>query len=166
MREQCIPGLPRLGTRLGTTVPGNNQFSIKATHSPLALSSTGSSSSLQPASIVRKLQREKMKTALAGLCLLALTLTTSDALDKKQNAIDCANQGMDVTECLASLSGSDVDRSSFCSGSYSSTLEVFYDACDPTGQSRATYDNFCSSAATVGATLFTIVSAVLVAVGN
>ena len=121
-----------------------------------------------------------MKTTLiAGLCLLALTLTITDALDKKQNAIECANQAVDVAECAASLAAPDVDRSSFCSGSCSSTLEAFYDACDPTGEARVAYDNLCggntggngggngdSSAATVGATLFTIVSAVLVAVGN
>ena len=106
-----------------------------------------------------------MKTTLiAGLCLLALTLTITDALDKKQNAIECANQAVDVAECAASLAAPDVDRTSFCSGSCSSTLEDFYDDCDSTG--RAAYDAVCDAAATVGATLFAIVSAVLVAVGN
>ena len=105
-----------------------------------------------------------MKTALiAGVCLLALTFTITDALDKKQNAVDCANQGVNITTCIANLGS---NPTSVCTGDCRTTLEAFYDACDPSGTARSPYDMACGSSVTVGATIFTIVSAVLVAVGN
>ena len=106
---------------------------------------------------------EKMKAALIAACLLALTFTITDALDKKQNAVNCANQGANITTCIANLGS---NPTSVCTGDCRTTLEAYYDACDSSGTARSAYDMACGSSETVGATIFTIVSAVLVAVGN
>jgi hypothetical protein len=105
-----------------------------------------------------------MKTSIlvAGFCLLALTATITEALD----TAECTTLTLDsaVQSCLTTFASLD---ESACTGSCENTLENYYDACG----ARAAYDAFCeefggSSAATVGVTLFTIVSAALVAVGN
>ena len=98
---------------------------------------------------------------IAGVCLLALTFTITDAMDKKQDVNECVNLGLAATNCLADFRK---DPTSVCSGDCRSTLNDYYDACDSNG--RRSFDRACGSAATVGVTLFTIVSAVLVAMGN
>ena len=127
-----------------------------------------------------------MKTSIliAGVCLLALTSTITEALHKKQDAAECASLTLDsdVQSCLPKFASRD---QSACTGSCKNTLENYYTACD----AREAYDIFCDEfinggngggdngggdngggdndgAATVGVTLFTIVSAALVAVGN
>jgi hypothetical protein len=112
-----------------------------------------------------------MKTSIlvAGFCLLALTSTITEALEKKQqDTARCATLTLDsaVVSCLTDLTS---QEQSSCTGSCKNTLGDYYAAC---GLPRELYDTFCeefgggSSAATVGVTLFTIVSAALVAVGN
>ena len=164
-----------------------------------------------------------MKTSIliAGVCLLALTSTITEALDKKQ-VIDCVTPSSAVQSCLAQVAS---QNTAVCSGSCRDTLLQHFSDC---GAPRAAFDLLCdaiddggdndgdndggdndggdndgrdndggdndggdndggdndggdndggdndgggndggdNSAATVGVTLFTIVSAVLAAVGN
>ena len=135
-----------------------------------------------------------MKTALiAGICLLALSSTVTDALDKKD--IDCTDLSA-IQSCItdvaaATTSGSAVGT--FC-GDCRSKLIEYYEMCTPAAaeQSTAALNQVCgngdtgtteppstnnnnngngttgdnkNSAATTGITLFTVISAVLVAVG-
>ena len=111
-----------------------------------------------------------MKTALvAGVCLLALTFTITNALDKKQDASpECATLEANATLCI-DTSSSSVD----CSGSCRTALEEYFVECDDTHQKM--YEQACEEdngdseggcAVTVGTTLFTSISAVLVAMGN
>ena len=153
-----------------------------------------------------------MKTALiAGVCLLAFTLTVTDALHKKQDD-DCDRA--DVDACVDAAE--DDDTATACSAACrSAVMDYFDDGClegDELTLYMRLYSELCensggdsggdggdggdkggdggdggdkggdggdggdkggdggnnrgSSAATVGATLFTVVSAVLVAVGN
>ena len=129
---------------------------------------------------------------------MALTLTITDALDKKQVPdLSCVpDPGSDLFNCVASVGDRNADT--LCRGSCRAALDDYFDMC-PTG--REGYDlavsTLCTtdpppdgngndndndndnnnnndtdddddknSAATVGVTVFTIVSAVLVAVGN
>ena len=135
---------------------------------------------------------------IAGFCLLALTSTITEALDKKQN-LDCATPSSSLQSCIDQVASG---TSSVCSDdSCSDALLQYYTDC---GVPREAFDALCpgdndggdndggdndggdndggdndggdndggdndggdSSAATVGVTLFTIVSAVLVAVDN
>ena len=129
-----------------------------------------------------------MKTALiVGVCLLALSLTVTDALDRKQPGCDISA----IQPCLNALAAVATNPDAFCD--CRDSLIDYYNTCtggvgaDAANQAIA---QFCgtdpppvstegsdgsdgtddtdggSSAATVGATLFTIVSAVLVVVGN
>ena len=137
-----------------------------------------------------------MKIAL--ICLLALTFTIANALDKKQlPPAECLTIPDDVQNCITALAGS--DKSTFCNNCKDALID-YYNTC--TGGAgvdavNAGFEQLCgddggnggnggnggdnggnggnggdnggdgdSSAATVGATLFTIVSAALVAVGN
>ena len=111
-------------------------------------------------------QTKKMKTALiAGVCLLALTITTTDAVSKKQNCIP----NLDLLACI---DGYNTNSKTVCTDDCRAALTEYYDDCVSAGADafRKGYALLCeiggSSAMKVGATMFTTVSAVLVAVGN
>ena len=169
------------------------------------------------------IQAKKMKTAvIAGVCLLALTITTIDAVSKKQNCTpnldllacidgfdinsetvctddcrtalteyydDCVPAGADAfrtgyallcenigcipdLELKACLDGFTTNSETVCTDDCMTALTEYYDDCVSTGADafKIAYALLCalggSSATTVGATMFTTVSAVLVAVGN
>ena len=103
-----------------------------------------------------------MKTALiAGVCLLALTLTITDALDKKQD--ECNNPSDDVQACKDAT-----DKDTACTGRCRSALTEYLEDCfgdEAVDEFNKEFDKQCSAAGTV-VTLFTLVSAILVAVGN
>ena len=108
-----------------------------------------------------------MKTALiAGVCLLAFTCTISDALLKKQD-VDCDNPGDEVQACVDASNAMPIDKNTLCTARCRSALEEYFEDCfeDFSDELNKEYDRVCSAAGTV-ATLFTLVSAILVAVGN
>ena len=108
-----------------------------------------------------------MKTALiAGVCLLALTLTITDALDKKQDV--CGNPNDDVQACEAATNAIPIDKDTLCTDRCKSALTEYLEDCygdEAVDEFNKQFDQQCSAAGTV-VTLFTLVSAVLVAVGN
>ena len=68
-----------------------------------------------------------MKTALiTGVCLLALTFTITDALDKKQD--ECQNPSDDVKACAIALFNDDAD--SFCKLNCKFILTSHYENCE------------------------------------
>ena len=68
-----------------------------------------------------------MKTALiAGVCLLALTITTTDALSKKQNY----TPNLDLLACL---DGFDINSETVCTDDCRTALTEYYDDCVPAG---------------------------------
>ena len=99
-----------------------------------------------------------MKTALlAGVFLLALSFTIADALDKKQGGCTVTDE---FDACLDAGRNNNIGE--FCSSSCRSALMDCL-----SGDGLDSYNQLCGSAATVGVTLFTVVSALLVAViGN
>ena len=134
-----------------------------------------------------------MKTALiAGVCLLALTFTITDALKKKQDLSCVPTPGSDLFNCVTAFGTGDADA--LCNDNCRTALTDFYSNCPGGDTLDQVLNQVCgdnggngggnggdggngggnggnggdgdSSAATVGVTLFTIVSAVLVAVGN
>ena len=108
-----------------------------------------------------------MKTTLiAVVCLLALTLTITDALNKKQD--ECGNRNDDVQACEAAAEASPIDKDTVCTGRCKSALMEYLEDCygnEAVDEFNKQFDQQCSAAGTV-VTLFTLVSAVLVAVGN
>ena len=109
-----------------------------------------------------------MKTALiAGVSLLALTLANTDAFIKKQNLPpECQNPTGDLRECKEAAEN--LDKSVACTGRCKSALTDYINDClggAGLDEFNQEYDKECSAAATV-VTLFTVVSAFLVAVGN
>ena len=111
-----------------------------------------------------------MKTAalIAGVFLLALTFTIVDALDKKQDV--CPISG-ELEACFeAFTNGTTINVNALCTATCRSELtEYFRDCFGGAGfdQFNQEYTQLCGSSATVGITLFAIVSALLVAVfGN
>ena len=109
-----------------------------------------------------------MKTALiAGVCLLALTFAIADALDKKQDIGDClVTPSGDVQACFDA--GEREDRATACSANCMSTVKEYFGKCfdgETLDELNRAYDQACSAAGMTVA-LFTLVSAVLVAVGN
>ena len=109
-----------------------------------------------------------MKTGLIAVtvvCLLTLTFAITEGLDKKQNPQECAKRVDEVASCLTASGGT--NSSAVCSGTCKNSLESFFNDCNSAQQGLC--NKVCgggSSAETVGATLFTIVSAVLVGMGN
>ena len=135
-----------------------------------------------------------MKAALiAGICLLALASTVTDALDKKD--IDCVDTSA-IQSCITDVAAAITSGSAvgtFCDDCRSKLIE-YYKMCTPAAAEQATaaLNGVCSgsttpstdtgtteppntnnngtadddgnSAATTGITLFTVISAVLVAV--
>ena len=68
-----------------------------------------------------------MKTALiAGVCLLALTITTTDAVSKKQNC----TPNLDILACL---DGFDINSETVCTDDCRTALTEYYDDCVPAG---------------------------------
>lgn len=108
-----------------------------------------------------------MKTALViiGACLLLLTAVTADELEKKQS-IDCLNLKPDLVTCIANFEG---DSNDVCSSDCRSALTEYYEDCIGTlgfETFKQTYAILCGDAAILGATIFTTISAVLVAVAT
>ena len=103
-----------------------------------------------------------MKTALlAGVFLLALSFAIADVVDKKQD--ECNVTG-EVAACLEA--GTNVNIGEFCGSSCRTALTDYFNDCLD-GAGLDSYNQACGSATTVGVTLFTVVSALLVAViGN
>ena len=110
-----------------------------------------------------------MKTALiAGICLLALTFAIADALDKKQDiSDDCpVIPSGDAQDCFDA--GERGDLATACSANCMSAVKEYFGKCfvgESLDQVNQGYDRTCSAAGMTVA-LFTLVSAVLVAVGN
>ena len=104
-----------------------------------------------------------MKFFINGVFLLALTVTITDALDKKR---ECENPTDEVNECLDAAAN--LDDEIVCSSSCKSTLTNYYNNCydsDYFERFRLEYHQRCDAAATM-VTLFTVISAVLIAVIN
>ena len=114
-----------------------------------------------------------MKTALiTGVCLLALTftITESDALTQrfvKKQDVNCVNPGDDVQACVDAADATPFNKDAVCTARCKSALAEYFEDCFDVSRDEFNeeYDKECSAAGTV-ATLFTLVSAVLVAVGN
>ena len=107
-----------------------------------------------------------MKTALiAGICLLAFAVIVTAALEKKQ--IDCSDPGDDVQACVDAADATPIDKATVCTSRCKSLLEEYLTECFDVSEKQFNeqYDKECSAAGTV-VTLFTLVSAVLIAVGN
>ena len=82
-----------------------------------------------------------MKTALiAGVCLLALTITTTDALSKKQNC-DCIPD----SELLACINGLVIKSVTICTEACKTALMEYYDNCVRFGADvvRQNYELLC-----------------------
>ena len=81
-----------------------------------------------------------MKTSImiAGVCLLALTSTITEALDKRQN-VECLSPSSAVQSCVTQLAS---QSTSICSGSCRDTLLEYYSDC---GIPRAAFDLLCDS---------------------
>ena len=106
-----------------------------------------------------------MKTSLVivGVGLLLLSVATADELERKQ-IIDCLYPNTDTLTCVRNIQRS---PNALCSSECRSVLTEYYEDCiGDVGLEtfKTEYDNLCGDAATVGAVLFTTVSAVLVAV--
>ena len=106
-----------------------------------------------------------MKTSMViiGACLLLFTVATADELEKKQS-LNCLSS--EVTNCLTNFQGG---SDAACSSACRSALTDYYEDClDGIGLDTFNqgYETLCGDAATVGATLFTTISAVLVAVAT
>ena len=101
-----------------------------------------------------------MRTSLVitGACLLLLAVANADKLEKKQNP-NCSNS--EARTCLTNL-GTGSNRA--CSSACRSAITEYYDCTGGVGLDD--YNALCGDAATVGATLFTTISAVLVAVAT
>ena len=112
-----------------------------------------------------------MKTALiTGVCLLVLTFTITDALTQrfvKKQDVNCLNPGDDVEACVDAADATPFDKSTVCTSKCRSALSKYFEDCFDVSpdEFNEEYDKECSAAGLV-ATLFTLVSAVLVAVGN
>ena len=108
-----------------------------------------------------------MKTALiAGVCLLALAVTVTDTLQKK--LIDCNNLDGDVKTCVDAAMATPVDKDTVCTSRCKSAQAEYAKICG-SDEFNKDYDKECYSrlsAAGNVVTLFALVSAVLVAVGN
>ena len=112
---------------------------------------------------------KKMKTALiAGICLLVLTFTITDAmrLAKKQST-ECLNPSNDAVECLEAVDKTPIDKSTVCTSRCRSALEEYLKDCLDVSQDEFDegYSEECSAAGTV-VTLFSLASALLLAVGS
>ena len=110
-----------------------------------------------------------MKTSMViiGACLLLFTAVTADELEKKQS-LNCLNLKPDLVTCLNNFEG-DSDDIDVCSSECRSGLTEYYKDCvgDLGLQTfEQGYKLLCGDAATVGATLFTTISALLVAVAT
>ena len=131
-----------------------------------------------------------MKIAL--ICLLALVFTITNALDKKQiPPAECATISSDLQACIDALAAMNADAFCDCKDAlidYYNTCtngvgvdgvnQAFGNLCGDDGTTAGTSAGTTAgttsgndgdgdnSAATIGVTLFTIASAVLVAVGN
>ena len=108
-----------------------------------------------------------MKTALiAGVCLLVLAVIVTDSLQNKQD-IDCFNLDNDVQACVDASDPTAIDKDTLCTARCRSALAEYLKDCFDISSDEFNegYDQTCSAAGTV-ATLFTLVSAILVAVGN
>ena len=104
-----------------------------------------------------------MKLLINGVFLLALTLTITDALDKKR---ECDNPTDEVKHCLGAAAN--LDDEILCSSACKSTLTKYYNKCfksDIFERFRLEYHQRCGAAATM-VTLFTVISAVLIAAIN
>ena len=110
-----------------------------------------------------------MKTAvIAGVCLLVLTFTITDALRLVQRQdVDCLNPSADVQACLAAAAEEPTDKGTVCTSRCRSALEAYLPDCLDVSKEEFDqgYEEECSAAGTV-VTLFTLISALLVAVGN
>ena len=83
----------------------------------------------------------KISTILAGVCLLTLTITSTDALEKKQDVNECLSLALEAAQCLSALLSS--DPTTVCSCSCKSALYEYFDQCDLTDTLRANYDQLC-----------------------
>ena len=106
-----------------------------------------------------------MKTTLViiGVCFLVLTVATGNELEKKQD-LDCKNLDADLETCNNNFQN---NSKAVCSSACKSALTEYYKDClNSVGLDAFNegYGLLCGDALTVGATLFTIISAVLVAV--
>ena len=102
-----------------------------------------------------------MKTALiAGVFLLVLTFTIADALDKKQDNCDPNSDALQACETAAT----NFDRNALCGDCRSTLTDYFNDCLGGAGvdELNREFSQVCGSAAIV-VSLFTIVSALLVA---
>ena len=78
---------------------------------------------------------------IAGVCLLALTFTITEALERKQDANECFNLGTQALSCLNDLAAADLTP--ICNGNCRSILENYYDTCNP--PARELFDQACDS---------------------
>ena len=108
-----------------------------------------------------------MKTSMmiVGVCLLLLSAATADELEKKQS-IDCLDLKPDILTCLNNFEST---SDAVCSSECRSALTEYYEDCfGDLGLEtfKEGYKTLCGDAATIGAALFTTISAVLVAVAT
>ena len=106
-----------------------------------------------------------MKTSLVifGACLLLLTVTTADELGKKQACLDCLDLKPDLVTCISNFEDFSED---VCIAECRTALTEYFEACIGGLGFEAFkqgYALLCGGAVTVGATLFTTISAALVA---
>ena len=103
-----------------------------------------------------------MKTALiAGIFLLALTYTITDALDKKQDICTISDE---LNACLDAAANFSIGT--LCSGNCRSELTDYFKDCNRENALNQIYILVCGGASATTVTLFTIVSAVLVTFYN
>ena len=74
--------------------------------------------------LMRLKPRRHMMNIIAGVCLLALSLRFTDALEMKQNEIDCMNLAKKVLECLTALLSSG-DHNAVCTDGDTPILKTY-----------------------------------------
>ena len=82
----------------------------------------------------------KILTILAGVCLLALSLTFTDALEKKQDEDHCMNLAKNALECLTALLSDHQTSVSVCIREDQPIVRKYFGDCDADGGARKKYD--------------------------
>ena len=85
----------------------------------------------------------KNTTVIAGVCLLALIIASTDALEKRHDVNDCASLAVDAAPCLTAPLTRDLNT--FCSCSCKSILYEYFDQCDLSDTARVSYDQICGA---------------------
>ena len=166
-----IPGRPNSLRHRGAVTSSEIQFvwsSVIKIGAFAPVLPEGAAHLIEPASSAN-CNAKKMKTALiAGVCLLLLTFTITDAMRlAKKQSVECLNPSNDAVVCLAAVDETPIDKGTVCTSRCRSALEEYLMDCLDVSKDEFDegYSEECSAAGTV-VTLFSLVSAVLLAVGS